>query len=387
MQGDYIGDDFRLGGTTVRNLTMAVATKAKSVSTGIMGIGFNTDESIVANEGAEPYPNIIDEMVNQGLIGSHAYSLYLDDLEDEAGTVLFGGYDRAKYQGSLVTLPIQPDAKQGKKNSMTLAWTSLSITDGSGTTLVTPQNFVAPVVLDSGATLTLLPPDLFQPIANYFTAVQDDTLGWLVPCNVSTAAGQIDYGFGGPFFSVAFDQLAIPLFDKRDRPVTFTDGTPACKFGISPVQEGGQLLFGDTFLRSLYVVYDLDRFQISIAPTKFNVTTSDVVEISNSTAPSAASSVAPPSAAQTATALAEPGISNSLDAASVTQTGRPTFGQISGAKTTIAGLSAVGTAKSSSSKAAGAHAFSSPFFDGDAILLASFTGALMAVGGVVMAAF
>jgi hypothetical protein len=63
---------------TVRNLTMAVATSARHVDTGIMGIGFDTDESLPP--GGKTYPNIIDDMVTQRLINSRAYSLWLDDL-------------------------------------------------------------------------------------------------------------------------------------------------------------------------------------------------------------------------------------------------------------------------------------------------------------------
>jgi hypothetical protein len=68
-----------LGGTTIHNLTMAVATKAVYVVSGIMGIGFDADESI-AFSGGKPYPNIIDVMVQQNIISTRAYSLWLDDL-------------------------------------------------------------------------------------------------------------------------------------------------------------------------------------------------------------------------------------------------------------------------------------------------------------------
>jgi hypothetical protein len=86
VTGDYIGDNFAIGGTTLSNLTMAVATKAQSVPTGIMGIGFDTDESIVGQGGGTPYPNIIDVMVSEGIIASRAYSLYLDDLSKSLQT-------------------------------------------------------------------------------------------------------------------------------------------------------------------------------------------------------------------------------------------------------------------------------------------------------------
>ena len=395
VSGNYFTDDFAFGGTTVRNLTMAVATQAVHVSTGIMGIGFNANEAIVG-QGGNAYPNVIDEMVSQGLINTHAYSLHLDDLEDETGTVLFGGYDKAKYKGDLTTFPIQPDARTGTRSTMTIAWTSLSVTDASGTTFVTPSGFAQPVVLDSGATYTLLPQDLFNTLANYFGAVQDNDYGWLVPCNISSKGGQIDYGFNGPFFSVAFDQLAVPLLDDSGSAITFQrDNSPACKFGINPVQDGGLLLFGDTFLRSQYVVYDLDNFQISIAPTKFNVSDSQVVEIQNGTrgagAPSTVASVA---AAQTATELDAPGFQTSSGASGgqVTGPASASVGVLPGPKTTVAGIAAVGTAATSSSKAGSAHAYGAPFlgpglFSFETLVLACITGSMMLVGSAFVAVF
>ena len=81
VTGDYVLDSFGIGGMTIKNLTMAVATTADYVATGIMGIGFDTDESVAraSNEGSV-YPNLVDELVSQKLITTHSYSLWLDDL-------------------------------------------------------------------------------------------------------------------------------------------------------------------------------------------------------------------------------------------------------------------------------------------------------------------
>ena len=81
VQGDYIQDKFGIGGMTIMNLTMAVATAADYVNTGIMGIGFDTDESIArSSDESTVYPNLVDELFDQNLITSHSYSLWLDDL-------------------------------------------------------------------------------------------------------------------------------------------------------------------------------------------------------------------------------------------------------------------------------------------------------------------
>ena len=49
-----------------------------------------------------------------------------------------------------------------------------------------------------------------------------------------------------------------------------------------PTEEFSPVL-GDTFLRSAYVVYHLGNDQISLAPTVFNATGSDIREINNGT--------------------------------------------------------------------------------------------------------
>lgn len=79
VSGDYVKDVFGLGNIKIQNLIMAVATSAAQVDTGILGIGFDTDESRVA-QGGKPYRNIVDQMVDEGLINSRAYSLWLDDI-------------------------------------------------------------------------------------------------------------------------------------------------------------------------------------------------------------------------------------------------------------------------------------------------------------------
>ena len=42
-------------------------------------------------------------------------------------------------------------------------------------------------------------------------------------------------------------------------------------------------MLGDTFLRSAYVVYDLDNNEISLAQTDFNSASDNIVEITNGT--------------------------------------------------------------------------------------------------------
>jgi len=75
-------------------------------SHGVMGVGYDT------NEAANPspsgvYASVLDNMVSQGVIERKAYSLYLNDLQVNKGSIIFGGIDSTKYTGDLVALPLQ----------------------------------------------------------------------------------------------------------------------------------------------------------------------------------------------------------------------------------------------------------------------------------------
>ncbi|MCJ1436649.1 hypothetical protein MMC27_006030 [Xylographa pallens] len=397
--GDYVQDNFGIGGMTIKNLTMAIATAADYVPTGIMGIGFDTDESVArASDEGTVYPNLVDELVNQKLITTHAYSLWLDDLNSDSGTVLFGGYDTDRYSGDLGVLQIQPDAQSGNITSMTVAWTSLSLTDPtSGTTTLTDDSFAEPAVLDSGTSLCGVPTDLYNQLANFSGVINDPTYGAIVACNLSSYTGTLNFGFGGsggPSISVPFYEFAVPTVDENNNPLTFEDGSAACTFGLFPVDTGGDILFGDTFLRSAYVVYDLDNLQIGIAPTKFNSTTSNIQVIGASdTIVGGASSIASGvTVKQTNTAKVTPGIAKTGTVTSLaTKAPAATFGAISGIKTD-AGATGTATAAKAPATATGSAATPSvtksaasttiPTFDATTMIMMGGSFLLMLLGGV-----
>jgi hypothetical protein len=93
--GDFVSDDFAIGGATIQNLIMGLVTQATTGS-GLMGIGYDVNENIVSS-GSAPYKSIIDTMFDQGLIATKAYSLYLDDQTASSGSIIFGGADTGKF--------------------------------------------------------------------------------------------------------------------------------------------------------------------------------------------------------------------------------------------------------------------------------------------------
>lgn len=297
-QGDYISDVLSIGGATIKTLEMGLAHKA-TLPTGLLGIGYDVNEASDGLTDSFVYPSIIDTMVAQNLIATKAYSLYLDDLESSTGSIIFGGLDSDKFQGSLVQLDVVPaHFKNGTAIYAELAVnvTAISVTGEAGNTTAIPdvRTFVA--VLDSGTSLTYIPDDtaaeLFSMIGAY-----DDTANSgqvFVDCNIAkNSPGQtFNFGFSGTetaplaTIKVPMTEMIFPLTGLFETPASYIPPTrtlgfsSVCALGVQPGGTQVPLLLGDTFLRSAYVVYDLTNNLIGIAQTNFNSTKTTITEFS-----------------------------------------------------------------------------------------------------------
>lgn len=275
--GDFISDNFEIGGFSVKALQMGLALHS-TVGSGIMGIGYQAGESVSTEN---RYPNLIDQLVSQNLINLRAYSLYLDDMETSTGLILFGGIDTEKFIGTLKVLPIQKDPQTQTFATFYVLMTSLSMTDQAGKTAVfTNADFPLSVILDSGTSLTFLPSYLVDAIISELGAVDDSYNSGLifVDCDWRTTRSNefLTFGFGGsggPLIHVTLSEVIRSLRNKYP-------GSPfnnTCDLGIRATDT--VYLLGDTFLRSAYVVYDIDHNQIALAQANFEATGSNIQEI------------------------------------------------------------------------------------------------------------
>ena len=161
--GDLFTDDLTVGGVTITNQTMGLASTS-DIAYGLMGVGMvGTEGSCDVQQGQTGYcyANLIDSMVSEGQINSHAFSLYLNDLNQSTGSILFGGVDSSRYTGDLVAVPFVPLQLQDGTNDTsryTVAWTNLTITTPNGVeNVLNGQSEALPALLDSGTTLANLP--------------------------------------------------------------------------------------------------------------------------------------------------------------------------------------------------------------------------------------
>lgn len=299
-------------------MTMGLGLET-DIAYGLVGVGYAVNEAIVGStqSTASVYPNLPVHMVNEGLINTVAYSLWLNDLGTSrclhqvgfleltgspdacSGNILFGGIDTEKYKGDLTRIAIYPTHRNPSLyTAFLVALTSLEAASASGQDTLTSGKFPIPVVLDSGTTLSYLPNDLASQIwkevgAKYAPEFQAAVL----PCNAKQSKGHFSFGFAGPKgprINVTMDELVLDMTTGR-APV-FSSGTykgeDVCQFGIQNFTSAPYLL-GDTFLRSAYVVYDLVNNQIGIAATDFNSTKSNIVPFPSMSAQIPSATVAP----------------------------------------------------------------------------------------------
>lgn len=274
--GDYVTDTFTIGGTTLQSLQFGIGYTSSSPE-GILGIGYQINEVQVGRAGKAAYNNLPAQLVADGTIQSNAYSLWLNDLDANTGSILFGGVDTDKYSGSLETLPVQ-------KESGVFAEFLITLTEVTLGTTVIAKNQAQAVLLDSGSSLTYLPDAMTEAIYEQVSAQYDSSEGAAyVPCSLAKNSTSMNFTFSTPTISVPMDELVLDVTSSNGRQLTFSDGTAACLFGIAPAGSSTAVL-GDTFIRSAYLVYDLANNEISIAQTNFNATSSNVVEIGTGTA-------------------------------------------------------------------------------------------------------
>lgn len=273
--GDYVTDTFTIGGTTLATLQFGIGYSSSSPE-GILGIGYQINEVQVGRAGKVAYNNLPAQMVADNLIQSNAYSLWLNDLDANTGSILFGGVDTAKYIGSLETLPIQKEDGYFAEFLITLTEVTL------GNTIIA-SNQAQAVLLDTGSSLTYLPDAMTEAIYEQVAAQYDASQGAAyVPCSLADNTTSLNFTFTTPVISVPMNELVLPVTSSNGRPLTFSDGTFACLFGIAPAGSSTSVL-GDTFIRSAYLVYDLANNEISIAQTNFNATGTNIAEIGTGT--------------------------------------------------------------------------------------------------------
>lgn len=254
--GSWAKETFNINGVPIRDVTFGLAEYATTPLGGVLGIGFERRESISGYENApnKYYDNFPQILKNEKIIDSVAYSL---SLKDDNSSILFGAVDKNGYKGNLVTFPMinmYPTAVS-KPATLSLTIQGVGAKQYSKCDFETLMSIKYPVLLDSGSTLISAPVLIADKMAAYVGATWSDVDGiYVFNCPDSEKASDTVFTFD-------FGDISIDI-KLTDLTLSSQDDSNTCAFAI--LRGNNEFVLGDSFLKSTYVVYDLDNYFISM---------------------------------------------------------------------------------------------------------------------------
>ncbi|EME85045.1 uncharacterized protein MYCFIDRAFT_88648 [Pseudocercospora fijiensis CIRAD86] len=290
--GPYGNDMVGIGDVVINPVQFGVASEVTSTtgfSIGLMGVGYSSNEAVQSV--SDFYPNMPEVLKNAGVIASRLFSVFLNDAEADSGTILFGGIDKSKFTGEMATVDLLPAYYQGQLveyvNQFITTVTAANATVGGQTTSLWSdgtdgigaygnRDTALAVLLDTGSTAWTIPEEYYsQYIDPVFTYVDRNGL---TDCRNANSGDSLSLEFAGKItINIDARQFIVPLVNGTTRePVIYDNhGHEACLFLLQPTQGNDGMGFetiGDAILRSMYVVFDLDNGQASIAQAAVNST-------------------------------------------------------------------------------------------------------------------
>lgn len=232
----------------LRNFSFPVVNSTSGSNNGVLGLGFPNSDTKKSTD--YPYDNFIMKMKDQGIINKAAYSLYMIDVDgDRYGEILFGGIDHAKYQGSLATIPVHIEANS--KLPPHVFMDKLLLDNGSNS--ITNVSYAT--VFNVAYKYSVFPEDIYQKFTEQLGAKWlDDDEAILFPCPEKDLNLILDFS--------GHKILSKDFYTRSD----YDDSS--CVANIV-LHSNNYFVIGENILQNMYVVYDLEDSEISIAETKF----------------------------------------------------------------------------------------------------------------------
>lgn len=274
-QGIYGRERVTVGNITVSQANMALATLANSTES-VFGIGMSSTEAMATHWDRRhhrvfpTYENIPAQMKLQGSIKRMSYSLWLNKADASGGSLLFGAIDHEKYEGELQKVPL---VSRYRDVTEPLDFSIMLHGVGAYQDNLTDTNWVVdvaiPVLLDCGTTFTMLPRSILSPVVQQIDAYYDLFLSAYVTRNCNPS--------GGAAFNMSGIELHVPWSE-----LLIDTGEDICILSVLPPASEGQYILGDSFLRSVYAVYDLEGMEIALADAHYDSKKEKLEEITGS---------------------------------------------------------------------------------------------------------
>ncbi|KAJ3324140.1 Vacuolar protease A [Boothiomyces sp. JEL0866] len=246
VQGNVFQGPVELAGLVANNLPFGVSTEetgfGDAVTDGLLGMAFDSISNIAKQTGKPA--NFFDAL---GLPkGKNQFSFFLSDSPDgnKAGQITLGGVDESKFTGEFTSHQLNSDTFwQFDVSGMTF-----QVGDQKGDASGGLANGIA----DSGTTLLAMTDDVAAAINGAIGGQQQGSI-FVVDCAKRQSAPPLVLNFGGHTYSIP---PSIYIRDLGNQ----------CFSGVSGgISNGEPIIFGDTFMRQFYTVFDVDNKQVKFA--------------------------------------------------------------------------------------------------------------------------
>lgn len=272
-RGIQAEDTVAISDATIKNFNFVLANDT-DINPGILGISIAQVESTLG-QNKTFHNNFPLRLQEQGTIERVVYSLYLNNVTENYGTLLFGAVNNNKYSGTLYTLPmletfLDPDQAA---IGMFITANDVTIEDAKhGNRTVSTKQF--PVLFDSGTSYAALYPDIADPIAEAFEGKYNErNSGYDFDCDKVDESTRLSIDFGG--FNIS---CRMSNFVARNDNHTCT---------LQIVRSNYISVLGDAFLVDAYVVFDLENYEVSVAQARFDSENDEIELVTGSTIPGA----------------------------------------------------------------------------------------------------
>ncbi|KAM3415736.1 hypothetical protein BST61_g9249 [Cercospora zeina] len=285
-------DTLGIGQLTLDNVQFGLGEKLYFLVdhiSGMLGLGYITNEDEDADKLLSPFLNMPAVMVRENLTASRLFSIALDRT-DRQGSVTFGGIDSTRYTGELATIDLlnvtQPYVGIGGQNTTAIEDFITTITQaeyitGDDTKLLwvsgsdsisawDSDDPAVPVHSETAASVTTLPQEYYDLyIAPRFPYLDSS---YSCICAYADTQDRIRLTFADKIkVEVNVKDLIRPMVNYPTVTLhQYENGTDRCELLIRP---GGSkastmkdaYMLGGPVLESMYMVFDMDNNQISIA--------------------------------------------------------------------------------------------------------------------------
>jgi hypothetical protein len=216
--------------------------------------------------------SLTQALADAGAINSPAFSLW-------GQTALFGGVNKARYNGSLYTFPIVNGSTQVK--ALRINTDSISI---NGTSTAS-KNFPLDAVFDTAVGMTYVPKSVAQALNAQIgnTSVPDHMGQVNFSCSAASENSTIEFKFGELNFQFSLMSFVSQESDSVANYGWYSD-QETCYFTICEnknLQYEGSIVLGSNFISQVYAVFDLENEEISLAKLSWGDAPDDIVEITS----------------------------------------------------------------------------------------------------------